>query len=82
MRNRYGIEYSFEAINADTYGIAGNLSYWRYGGLEGQDKIDENNLGFVDPSGGPFLGVGDILPSVNRKITRIFVKDRICFEVE
>lgn len=82
MRNRYGIEYSFEAINADTYGIAGNLSYWRYGGLEGQEELDNNNLGFVDPSGGPFLGVGDVLPGTNRKITRIFLKDRICFEVE
>jgi len=82
MRNRYGDEYSFVALSDNTYTIIGNLNYWRYGGLPGEDEIDENSLGFVDPSGGPFLEVGATLPSVNRKITRIFVKSQICFEVE
>ena len=82
MRNRYGDEYSFVALGDNTYTIVGNLNYWRYGGLPYEDEINENNLGFVDPSGGPFLELGQMLPSVNRKITRIFVKNQICFEVE
>ena len=82
MRNRYGDEYSFVSLQPDVYAIVGNLSYWRYGGLPDEDEINENNLGFVDPSGGPFLEVGQMLPGTNRKITRIFVKNQICFEVE
>lgn len=81
MQNRYGDEYQIVPVNDDIYTILGNLSYWRYGGLEGQE-LDVNNLGFVDPSGGPFLAVGDMLPSVNRKIVKIFVADQIYFEVE
>jgi hypothetical protein len=30
----------------------------RFGGKEGQDGIDRTDLGFFDPSGGPFVAVG------------------------
>lgn len=81
MRNRYGNEYSFQPVTENTYTIVGDLQYWRYGGLEGQDKLDYNNLGFVDPSGGPFIGIGYRIEG--RKVARIRVDgDSIYFDVE
>jgi hypothetical protein len=58
MRNRYGNEYSFQRVDENTYTIVGDLKYWRFGGREGQNEMDMTDLGFVDPSGGPFIGVG------------------------
>lgn len=81
MRNRYGVEYSFEKINENTYTIVGKLDYWRYGGQDGREFIDYNNLGFVDPSGGPFITTGGIING--RKIVRIsLVAEQLHFEVE
>ena len=58
MRNRYGEVYDFKKIGDDAYTITGDLKYWRFGGREGQQDIDMTDLGFVDPSGGPFISVG------------------------
>ncbi len=58
MKNRYGDEYWFDQVQPNLYTIKGDLKYWRFGGREGQEKIDLNDLGFVDPSGGPWLAVG------------------------
>ena len=81
MRNRYGDEYMFEQVDADTYTIKGDLKYWRYGGQEGQESIDENNLGFVDPSGGPFISIGYIING--RPVKRIIARDgEIFFKVK
>jgi hypothetical protein len=81
MKNRYGNEYRFEKINDNTYTIKGDLDYWRYGGKEGADGIDENDLGFVDPSGGPFIAPGYMIEG--RKIKRISsVEGELYFEVE
>ncbi len=87
MKNRYGDEYEFVKLDKNTYAIKGELKYWRYGGKEGQDSVDISDLGFVDPSGGPFISVGMMIEQ--RKITRIRADaqdldnpDRIIFEVE
>lgn len=81
MRNRYGVEYTFQKIGENTYTIVGDLKYWRYGGQEGQESIDYNDLGFVDPSGGPFISVG--YPIQGRKVVRIsMVGEQLHFEVE
>lgn len=81
MRNRYGVEYTFEKVADNTYTIKGALEYWRYGGQEGQARIDYDNLGFVDPSGGPFIGIGYMIEG--RKVTRIRSRDdQLLFEVE
>lgn len=40
MRNRNGDEYSFQPVTESTYTIVGELDYWRYGGLEDQDRLD------------------------------------------
>lgn len=71
MKNRYGDEYAFVQIAENKYTIEGDLKYWRYGGREGQEKMDMADLGFIDPSGGPFVEIG--MPLGGRKITRISV---------
>ena len=58
MKNRYGNEYEFVKVDNNTYTIKGDLNYWRFGGREGVEGINMNNLGFVDPSGGPFISPG------------------------
>ena len=81
MRNRYGVEYRFEKISDNTYIILGALEYWRYGGQEGQTNIDYENLGFVDPSGGPFISLGYLIEG--RKVVRIRSQgEHLLFEVE
>jgi hypothetical protein len=86
MKNRYGNEYNFEKVDENTYTIVGDLSYWRFGGREGQERMDMNDLGFVDPSGGPFIQVGAQIDG--REIVRIRASGdldgapSILFEVE
>lgn len=81
MRNRYGDEYSFNKVDENTYTIVGDLKYWRYGGKEGQSEMDFSDLGFVDPSGGPFIDIG--YPIEGRFVKRIRSLDEsIFFEVE
>jgi len=81
MRNRYGVEYNFEKIDDHTYTIVGDLDHWRYGGHEGQERIDFSDLGFVDPQGGPFISVGSEIEG--RTIVRIMADpEGILFKVE
>jgi hypothetical protein len=81
MKNRNGDEYQFVQVSLDTYTITGDLKYWRYGGQEDQPEIDYTNLGFVDPSGGPFISIGYEIEG--RKVIRIrMVNEDIFFEVE
>jgi hypothetical protein len=81
MKNRYGDEYHFEKVDENLYTIVGDLKYWRYGGQEGQESVDYGNLGFVDPSGGPFISKGYMIDG--RKVIRIAASvDKIYFEVE
>jgi len=61
MKNRYGVEYSYVKYDDNLYRFnmdEGSMNYMRYGGKEDQDGIDPNDLGFFDPSGGPFVSVG------------------------
>jgi hypothetical protein len=81
MRNRHGDFYSFEKIDNHTYTIVGELTHWRYGGRDGQERMDFSDLGFVDPSGGPFVSVGDTIEG--RTIVRIMADpEGILFKVE
>lgn len=81
MKNRYGDEYWFEPVSENTYAICGDLKYWRCGGKEGQDTIDQTDLGFVDPSGGPFIAPGYEIEG--RKVVRISANNStFLFEVE
>ena len=81
MKNRYGDEYTFEKVDENTYTIVGDLKYWRYGGREGQEKMDLSDLGFVDPSGGPYIELG--MNIEGRKVNRIrALGEQLFFEVE
>lgn len=52
MKNRYGMNYSFEKIDDTHYRfVIEKARYMRYGG--GPDKLE-----FVDPEGGPFISEG------------------------
>jgi hypothetical protein len=69
MKNRYGDEYWFDKIGENLYTIKGDLKHWRFGGREGQEQMDQSDLGFVDPSGGPFIGIGAVIDG--RRVVRI-----------
>jgi hypothetical protein len=69
MKNRYGDEYWFDKIGENLYTIKGDLKHWRFGGREGQVKMDQSDLGFVDPSGGPFIGIGAVIEG--RRVVQI-----------
>jgi hypothetical protein len=61
MKNRYGVEYTFVKYDDNLYRFnmdEEHIKYMRFGGKEGQDGIDRTDLGFFDPSGGPFVAVG------------------------
>lgn len=81
FKNRYGDEYWFERSGDNEYTIKGDLVHWRLGGREEVEGIDYDDLGFVDPSGGPFLALGMAIEG--RKIIRISSEpDGIFFKVE
>jgi hypothetical protein len=61
MKNRYGVEYNYVKYDDNLYRFnmsEEGMNYMRIGGREYQDSIDKNDLGFFDPSGGPFVAVG------------------------
>lgn len=82
MKNRYGEEYDFIPVNENTFQFKFETKYCRYGGLPDTNSIDSNNLGFVDPSGGPFVSPGFDING--RKVKTISVTDEgtILLEVE
>ena len=61
MKNRYGVEYTFVKYDDNLYRFnmdEEHIKYMRFGGKEDQDGIDRTDLGFFDPSGGPFVALG------------------------
>lgn len=61
MKNRYGDEYHWEKISDNEYKFVmegDSMKYHRYGGKDGQESIDLNDLGMFDPSGGPYVAIG------------------------
>lgn len=62
MKNRHGIEYSFVKVGENLYRFdmaPEGMDYMRIGGKEGQEGIDYSDLGMFDPSGGPYVAVGE-----------------------
>lgn len=61
MKNRYGVEYSYVKCDDNLYRFnmdEEGMKYMRFGGKEDQEGIVPSDLGFFDPSGGPFVAVG------------------------
>ena len=90
MKNRYGQEYWFEEVEPKTFRFhmdenVGGFGM-RMGGREGQEKIDMNDLGMFDPSGGPYVSVdGEVWldNDTKAKVTRIMIMEEDIFvEVE
>ncbi len=83
MKNRHGVKYSFDKVDGVTYYFnipEKERDYMRFGTKEGQEDIDLLDLGFCDPSGGPFIEVGMLLEG--RAITRIMdTPEGVFFEV-
>jgi hypothetical protein len=60
MKNRYGVDYEFTRVQDRTYRFhmeERGMEYMRMGGRE-EAGINMEDLGFFDPSGGPFVEVG------------------------
>ncbi len=79
-KNRYGDTYYFEKVSDGIYKfvISGTSMQWcRFGGNEGEQGIDYNNLGMFDPSGGPFVSRGYLVEG--QPVVRIFKKDEDVF---
>ena len=73
------MEYSFDPVDHDCYHFnfpESELKYCRFGGRQGQERINELDLGFVDPSGGPFISIGYKIDG--REVKNIsYIKDKI-----
>lgn len=66
LKSRYGDIHKLEKIEEKKYKFLPSDNYMRCGLTE-----DKNKYHFVDPSGGPFISVGSILPEVNSKVKDI-----------
>lgn len=81
LHNRYHNKLWLELVEPDLYKLGGEAKYCRYGGKQGQTTLDYNDLGFVDPSGGPFIAAG--YPVEGRAIKQIMCReDGVYFRVE
>ena len=72
--------YSFVNVGPGVYKFVmdeSSMTYCRVGGHEHQPNIDYNDLGFFDPSGGPFIGIGYEVEG--KPITRIFCENDTFF---
>lgn len=72
-KNRYSDEYTWVILSENEYQFrmtGDSMKYCRYGGREGVDEIDVNDLGMFDPSGGPFVSLG--MEIDGRPITRLY----------
>lgn len=79
--NRYRDEYKIVKMSENIYKFEmKNLEFCRWGGKEGQQDIDMNDLGMFDPSGGPYLEPGQFEID-GRKVVRLFNNEYIGFEV-
>jgi hypothetical protein len=75
-KNRYGVEYSFDPVDENTYMFnmdPKEMHYMRCGGNEGEEGVDNQNLGFIDPPGGPFLSRD--MDIKGNKVKRIYCKE-------
>jgi len=61
VKNRSGVEYEFRKLSDKLYEFVmdkNELKYCRFGGHDGEDFVNDSNLGMFDPSGGPYIAVG------------------------
>ena len=61
-KNRYNDQYRFTRNSSNSYKLEGNLTYFRHGFND-----NPNNIIFIDPSGGPFLEINNIISTIINK---------------
>lgn len=74
--NRYGDTYYFISCGDKIFRFEGSppmMKYCRFGGKPYTEGVDPNDLGFFDPSGGPFVSGGFEFDGM--KVKRVFAKD-------
>jgi hypothetical protein len=72
--NRYKDTYRFlkESDTVYTFQMDGNsMQYCRFAGKDNIPGIDSSDYGMVDPSGGPYMSVGEMTID-GRNVIRIF----------
>jgi hypothetical protein len=81
IHSRYGDLRHFVPISNNLYRLDGDFKFCRMGGKEDQVDIDNNDLGFFDADGGPFISQG--YPIGGKLVKRIYLdNDKIMLEVE
>ena len=79
--NRYYGKIYLEPISEDSYqliGPEGIYNFMRVGYKDlGKCRTDYTNIEFIDPDGGPYISVGNVIGTHNEVITNI-----ICVKVE
>ena len=82
--NRYRDQYKFVKIDENRYRFemtGDSMNYGRFGGREGQEGLDPQDLGMFDPSGGPYISIGTGIDG--KKIVKISAdEDTYIVEVE
>ena len=71
--NRYKDTYTWTKQTDNTFEFVmegDGLKYCRCGGREGVDEINYQDLRMFDPSGGPYVQVGDLIDG--KTISRLF----------
>ena len=64
IKNRYGDKWCWEKQDDNSYKFimtGTSMEYCRFGGREGVSGIDDQNLGMFDPSGGPYISLGQMI---------------------
>lgn len=64
LTSRYNDKYKLHKVEDKKYKVDPSMSSFRAGLISN----DSNHYSFIDPSGGPFLAVGDKVPEANNAI--------------
>lgn len=74
IKNRYNDTIEFTQISENLYKIKSTDVHCKvvdYGWRCGIIDDDRDNMSFIDPPGGPFIGIGYIIPEINKKVIEI-----------
>lgn len=66
LKSRYNDQYKLYKVEYKKYKVDPSIGSFRAGLI----PDDPNHFSFIDPSGGPFLAVGDRVPEANNAIIK------------
>lgn len=66
LKSRYNDQYKLYKVEDKKYKVDPSMGSFRAGLI----PDDPNHFSFIDPSGGPFLAVGDRVPEANNAIIK------------